>query len=270
MLSAFLMVVTCAADAPVRPANSDLDAHGVVVQPASTPMPVIRVGSGRVTEVRERKLREDLDRRGLGPDGRVAEILGLPRALIPLETGVADRGPLSTNLKVVKSEAAAYPIGWEHLYLAPDDSGQLVRGNGGLYMTFPYSTFKKTKKGLKITLPPGATFHIGMPRAWQAVPPTPPTQEEARPGQESARLRSEIGGAMGGRVERRIDRYRGDGEAYVARAHNASASGWSLPALEQTTDPTATEAPQQSLPRISTDEAYRRAFLAALRVRRAE
>ncbi|MDZ4830580.1 MAG: hypothetical protein SGJ09_10340 [Phycisphaerae bacterium] len=247
-----------------------------IIHKIAPPLQVGRPGTGRMIDDPDRKHRESIERQRLGPDGRRNSILGLAPELEPIEQSVADRGPLSGNARIAQMDTAASPIGFERLYRAPDDSGQLVRGSGGLYLTFPYSTYGKNKKGTTILVPPGAIFHIGMPRAWYAAPPAAPASESARPGQLVRRAEGEMSAAPDLRINSRIDLYQGPSErtlqpgSPLAAPTRRNVLQQQAPPIARPPSPTArtTTAESTALPPIASDENYRRAFFAALRTNR--
>lgn len=255
----FIMAVV-AVDPPNPPAQ-DPDAPRLVRPTA--PQPIPRPAADRsVDDTRQAAI----VRAARGPDGRLTQILGLPRELRPIEERVADRNVLSMSTRIVRSDPTAAPIGFENLYEAPDESGKLVRGDGGLYATFPYSVYRRTKKGILIETPPGTLFHIGMPLAWRAAPPPPLTYDDPRPGQMVTRVATSAVAPRAGRIDLRVDLFRGD----LLSAEQPPTPTAMRPVATNAPkarpkDDVPTSATSQSLPRFFSDESYRRALLASLR-----
>jgi hypothetical protein len=92
----------------------------------------------------------------------------------PLDSGVSDRGPLSTSLRESRIDFRK-PLGFERVYDLPGDDDRLLRVSGALYATFPRSYYSRTKRGTMPVIPNDTVFHIGPPlELLDDSPPPPP------------------------------------------------------------------------------------------------
>lgn len=84
-----------------------------------------------------------------------------PRALRPVEQGVADTGPLSANRRVVPLDLRV-PSGFDRVYqFGRGSSSKFARMNGGLTAVFPRSTYADRGTGTTAEIPPGTVFYVG-------------------------------------------------------------------------------------------------------------
>lgn len=213
-----------------------------------TPLPqrVSSLGRERTVDSADYGRLANIERNRRGPDGDYRVILGLPKLLRPAEQLYEDSNALSASLRTFQMPGTSYPVNFTRVYESPDASGEFVRGNGAVFVTYPYSEYTRTKdEGMKAQMPQGALFHIGMPLSWRARPP----QQPAAYYTSSARLEGRIDlrryDALEGRVELQTD---GNGESTPTPRSAVIGS------------PDAAPRPPESLPPIVSDESYRRAF----------
>lgn len=84
-----------------------------------------------------------------------------PRALRPVEQGVADTGPLSANRRVVPLDLRV-PSGFDRVYqFGPSSSGKFARRSGGITAVFSRSTYAAGPSGSVPEIPPGTVFYVG-------------------------------------------------------------------------------------------------------------
>lgn len=96
--------------------------------------------------------------------GAAAQVLPVQQ-LERVDAGRADTGPLATSTRDMQ-EGLRAPLGFEHVYMAPGDSGSLMRISGALVAEFPRSQYNMSGSGPYPVVPAGTVFHIGMPSAW--------------------------------------------------------------------------------------------------------
>lgn len=89
-----------------------------------------------------------------------------------IHPGYEDTGPLRRSLE---REAIDFrtPSAFEHIYLAPDGSGRMMRVSGALHAVFPRSEYIATRFGAAPVVPSGTIYYLG--------PPEPPAADRARP-----------------------------------------------------------------------------------------
>lgn len=233
----------------------------VTPQPVSQPFPRRSIDDADARAAAELRSHRELDDRKRGPDAMRDEILHR-RRLQPVDAGAEDRNALDTSLRDLQPEAMAMPTGFTRVYVDPANPGQYVRANGALYAVFPYSEYQRTKKHGTIALIPTSTiFRIGLPARMPIEVREDPFQGAA-PERHDER-RSQIGAGVG-RIDTRLDLYRGDDGAQAGR--RAAAQESRALAIDQPRD--EPDFGHRSLPTFLTDESYRRAFFASLRERR--
>ncbi len=87
-----------------------------------------------------------------------------------VQQGFEDVEPLAVSLAVHQVDLRT-PIGFEHVYDLGD--GRFARIDGGLIAVFPRSTYTGSRSGVRATIPPGATFYLGMPPDVERGPDAP-------------------------------------------------------------------------------------------------
>lgn len=236
------------------------------------PMVLQPIGSERVIDDADRGERLAIEKARLGPDGEHRRILGLPKFLRPVEALSEDVTALGTSLRVGESQGTPFPVGFKHVYEAPDNTGQLVRGNGAVYLVYPYGAYARIeikRGGMKQyvmvpVVPAGSTFHIGMPKQWRAQPPQRTEAPFAAPSQLRARISTAIDLRVDGRADLRL------GQAPEPLPGGAPpVSALSFTHHRQSPVGQADGA-AVTLPRITSDERYRRERLEALRSSRSQ
>ncbi len=84
-----------------------------------------------------------------------------PRALRPVEQGVADTGPLSASRRVVPLDLRV-PSGFDRVYkFGQGSSSKFARISGGLTAVFPRSNYAQGSSGVVAEIPPGTVFFVG-------------------------------------------------------------------------------------------------------------
>jgi len=83
-----------------------------------------------------------------------------PGALTPVDQGTADLGELNTSNRLIPVDLRQ-PNDFNRLYLAPDDSGRLMRVSGGLSAVFPRSEYAVGPGYVIPLIPAGTEFFIG-------------------------------------------------------------------------------------------------------------
>lgn len=264
MLCPLVLLLVLAADGPVPPiptpgAGTGTQGSGGPVQRSSQPLPVRPIESE--DEAARNAKREYLaaEQRRRGPDGNRDEILNRTR-LQPVDSEIEDRSALDVSLRTTQPEMLAMPMGFSRVYVDPANPDRYVRANGALFVTFPFSEYKRTKKGTKAEIPAGTSFRIGMPAHYD-MPERPSPFAGAAPERIDQLYAEDRQREM--RVNTRLDMYRGDGRTEPAPGprsvnHNERRD-------EQRDESVLGR--ESALPAILTDEAYRRDFFESLRKR---
>ena len=257
---------------PAPPASS-----GTIAQRAAEPI------ERRPTEEMDERTRADLksqrevDNLRRGPDAHRDQILQRQR-LQPVDAGVEDRSTLDVSLRNMQPELMAIPTGFSRVYVDPVDPEQYIRADGALYAVFPFSEYRKTKKGTVVLIPTSTIFRIG-PRAHYSMVQRPDPFLDAAP--ERVDSRSPVTPSTGGRMDTRVNLFRGTGQVTAAtpavRARNETrdasrverdpTSGEGDRAISQNEPREEPDFANRTLPEFLTNESYRRAFFESLRTR---
>ncbi len=97
------------------------------------------------------------------PRGQGRQAAGPVRLEPPLDESVEDRNVLSRSLRLV-DPGLSMPDDFDQVYRVPGHPDQLMRVQGSVYAVFPYSVYKRDKKGNRFAdIPAGTIFHIGGP-----------------------------------------------------------------------------------------------------------
>lgn len=148
----------------------------------------------------------------------------------PLDEAVEDRNVLARSLRLV-DPGLALPDDFGQVYRVPGRQDLLMRIQGGLYAVFPYSVYKRDKKGRTFAdVPSGTIFHIGGPPR--------PEPDPAADALFSDRLETRLPPQPAGRVR------------FGDAAAPATASGMAPAAAQRRGEPV-------TLPAIVADPEYR-------------
>lgn len=264
----------------------------MLAQAPPAPTPPAGTGTQRVAEPIERRPTEEMDDRTRadlksqreidnlrrGPDAHRDQILQRQR-LQPVDAGVEDRSTLDVSLRNMQPELSAMPTGFSRVYVDPVDPEQYVRADGALYAVFPFSEYKRTKKGTLVLIPTSTIFRIGR-RAHFPMMQRPDPFMDAAP--ERIDARSPVMPSTGERMDTRVNLFRGTGQVTTStpavRANNESrdasrveqdpTSGEGDRAISQNEPRDEPDFANRTLPEFLTNESYRRAFFESLRERR--
>lgn len=92
------------------------------------------------------------------PPANVAE----PSGLEPIDQGYEDIGALNSSLRVERPDLRI-ASGFDRVYRAPGNDGQLMRVDGALHAVFSQSEYVPTEHGTRPVVPAGTTWVIGEP-----------------------------------------------------------------------------------------------------------
>lgn len=260
MLAPLVLLLALAADGPVPPPPPIPPTTGTVPsanqgQRVSRPLPVQSSEERDESAAASRREYRAMDERRRGPDGNRDQILSRTR-LRAVDGNVEDRSALDDSLRLSQPELLSTPTAFNRVYIDPANPNRYMRGNGALFITFPYSDYRFVKKkGTFAFVPGGTTFRIGMPAHFD-MPQRPSPFADAAPERTDAlqteRRQDEL------RVDARVDLHRPEGGVVTRREERSVARN------ERRTE---VGEPLTVMPRILADERYRRAFFESLRKR---
>lgn len=243
-----------------------------VGQPVSQPIPRQSTEDQDAKTIADLKALRTIDDARRGPDSRRDEILNRKR-LQQVDAGAEDRSPLDVSLRNMQPELMAMPIGFSKVYVDPADPTQYVRADGALFAVFPYSIYKRTKKGRIALIPTSTIFRIGMPAHMYVEPRTDPF-EGASPERKDGLLGD--GPSAGGRMNTRVNLFLG--AVSNATGHEPRSMDTSAFRRQATSEDDRSvsvnsgrdepDFAHRELPTFLRDESYRRAFFESLRQRR--
>ncbi len=260
MLLPLVLFLAIAADGPVpappaQPTTTGTVPAGAPVQKVNRPLPIRSTEERDESAAASRREYRAMDERRRGPDGSRDQILSRTR-LRAVDGNVEDRNALDDSLRLSQPELLSTPTAFSRVYIDPANPNRYVRGNGALFITFPYSDYRFVKKkGTFAFVPGGTTFRIGMPAHFD-MPQRPSPFADAAPERTDALL-----------TERRQDELRFDTRVDLHRPEGGVPAPSEERAVRRDEHRSDSVEPTTVMPRILADERYRRAFFESLRKR---